>query len=51
VLQFSLFNANAFIMKRKFYPRGYKPKYVLMNKIVSAAGYIDLPGRRQQCQE
>jgi hypothetical protein len=27
----------------KFYPRGYKPKYVLMNKIVSASGYIDLP--------
>jgi len=27
----------------KFYPRGYKPKYVLMNKLLSASGYIDLP--------
>ncbi len=27
----------------KFYPRGYTPKYVLMNKLLSASGYIDLP--------
>jgi hypothetical protein len=27
----------------KFYPRGYKPKYVLMNKLLSASGYIDIP--------
>ncbi len=27
----------------KFYPRGYTPKYVLMNKLLSANGYIDLP--------
>ena len=27
----------------KFYPRGYQPKHVLMNKLVSATGYIDLP--------
>jgi hypothetical protein len=26
-----------------FYPRGYVPKYVLMNKLLSATGYIDLP--------
>jgi len=27
----------------KFYPRGYTPKYVLMNKLLSATGYIDIP--------
>jgi len=27
----------------KFYPRGYTPKYVLMNKLLSASGYIDIP--------
>ena len=27
----------------KFYPKGYTPKYVLMNKLLSASGYIDLP--------
>jgi len=27
----------------KFYPRGYQPQHVLMNKLVSATGYIDLP--------
>jgi hypothetical protein len=27
----------------KFYPPGYQPKHVLMNKLVSATGYIDLP--------
>jgi len=26
-----------------FYPRGYTPKYVLMNKLLSASGYIDIP--------
>jgi hypothetical protein len=25
------------------YPKGYTPKYVLMNKLLSASGYIDLP--------
>jgi len=27
----------------KFYPKGYTPKYVLMNKLLSATGYIDIP--------
>ena len=27
----------------KFYPKGYTPKYVLMNKLLSASGYIDIP--------
>jgi hypothetical protein len=27
----------------KFYPKGYQPKYVLMNKLLSASGYIDIP--------
>jgi hypothetical protein len=27
----------------KFYPKGYTPKYVLQNKLLSANGYIDLP--------
>jgi mono/diheme cytochrome c family protein len=26
-----------------FYPKGYTPKYVLQNKLLSANGYIDLP--------
>jgi hypothetical protein len=27
----------------KFYPKGYQPKYVLMNKLLSASGYLDIP--------
>lgn len=27
----------------KFYPRGYMPKYVLQNKLLSASGYLDIP--------
>jgi len=27
----------------KFYPKDYQPKYVLMNKLLSANGYIDIP--------
>ena len=35
----------------KFYPKGYTPKYVLMNKLLSALGLHRSPGRRQQRQE
>jgi hypothetical protein len=27
----------------KFYPKGYQPKYVLQNKLLSASGYLDIP--------
>ena len=32
----------------KFYPRGYTPKYVLMNKLLSATGLHRPAGRREQ---
>ena len=35
----------------KFYPRGYTPKYVLMNKLLSASGYIDLPAGASNVQQ